>query len=161
MSQSFTDNKNRKWDLSLSVTTIKRVRSLTGVNILELLDRPAMLSEIAADPVTFVDVLYAIAKPQADAVNVTDEQFGEGLAGDSIERATESFLEALVDFFPGARKATLRRVLSRAMQHLTTAEAALMTALADGSIDKAIDEALNVSAKSTTSPAVLASTPAA
>lgn len=159
--QSFTDTANRRWDLTLSIATVKRVRNLTGVDILAMLDRPQLLSDLAADPVAFVDVLYVIVKPQADTAGVTDESFGESLDGTSIESATDAFLEALVDFFPGARRATLRRVLAKTMEHKARAEATLKTALDDGTIDRAIDESLTAGETSTSSPAASASTPPA
>jgi hypothetical protein len=158
--KAFNDTKNRRWDLSLSIATVKRVRNLTDVDLLSILDKPELLSDLASDPVQLVDVLYIIVKPQADAINVTDEQFGESLDGESIEKATECFLEALVDFFPGARRATLKRVLDRANQFHQKSEATLTAALADGSIDKAIDDAIG-GATSTKSPDELALTPAA
>jgi hypothetical protein len=158
--KSFNDTENRRWDLSLSIATVKRVRNLTDVDLLSILDKPELLSDLAADPVRLVDVLYVVCKPQADAMGVTDEQFGESLDGQSIESATECFLEALVDFFPGARRATLKRVLDRANQFHQKSEATLMTALSDGSIDKAIEDALIGGETSTKSPAELASNPA-
>ena len=138
----FTDTANRRWNLSINVGTVKRVRELTDVDLLAILDRPQMLNDLAGDPVRFVDVLFVVIKPQADSLNVTDEQFGESLDGSSIESATDAFLEALVDFFPGARKATLQKVLRRAKETSEKAEATLNQALADGTIDQAITDAL-------------------
>jgi len=139
----FTDTANRRWNLSINVGTVKRVRELTDVDLLAILDRPQMLNELAGDPVRFVDVLFVIIKPQADSLDVTDEQFGETLDGSAIEAATDAFLEALVDFFPGARKATLQKVLRRAKENSDKAEAMLTQALADGTIDQAITDALS------------------
>jgi hypothetical protein len=158
--KAFNDTKNRRWDLSLSINTVKRVRNLTDVDLLSILDKPELLSDLASDPVRMVDVFYVIIKPQADALNVNDEQFGESLDGEAIEKATECFLEALVDFFPGARRATLKRVLDRANQFHRNAEAQLTAALADGSIDKAIDDAIG-GVTSTKSQAAPELTPAA
>lgn len=151
--KSFNDNTGRKWDVSLSIATVKRVRNLVEVDLLAILDKPELLNTIATDPVLFVDVLYVIVKPQADAIGLTDEAFGELLNGESIEQATEAFLEALVDFFPGARQATLRRVLDRANAHRTKTDADLNRLLSDGTIDAAIDKALTDGATSTNSPA--------
>src|SRR5690606_34815898 len=113
MSQ-FTDTANRRWSLSLNVNAIKRVRDLTGVNLLRVLDEPELLSQISADPIQFVDAVCAIVIPQAEELGVTGEQFGEAFDGEVIEAATSAFLEAVVDFFPGARRGTLRKVLDRA-----------------------------------------------
>ncbi len=138
----FTDTANRRWNLAINVGTVKRVRELTDVDLLAILDRPQMLSDLAGDPVRFVDVLFVVVKPQADQMQLTDEQFGEALDGSSIEAATDAFLEALVDFFPGARRATLQKVLGRAKEVSAQAEATLTRALTDGTIDQAITDAL-------------------
>jgi len=140
----FTDTANRRWNLSINVGTVKRVRELTDVDLLAILDRPQMLSELAGDAVRFFDVLFVMIKPQADQLQVTDEMFGESLDGAVIESATNAFLEALVDFFPGARKATLQKVLSRAKETNEKAEARLNLALTDGTIDQAISDALGI-----------------
>ncbi|HBJ34223.1 MAG TPA: hypothetical protein DDZ51_05545 [Planctomycetaceae bacterium] len=144
----FTDTENRRWNLSINVGTVKRVRELTNIDLLAILDRPQMLNDLAGDPVRFVDVLFVIIKPQADSLDVSDEQFGEALDGSAIESATDAFLEALVDFFPGARKATLQKVLSRAKETNAKAEAKLNQALSDGTIDQAITDALNTGLRS-------------
>ncbi len=140
--KSFTDSENRRWDVSLNVTTLKRVRNITDVDLLTVLDKPDLLTELAGDPVRFVDVLYVIVKPQADQLGVSDEQFGSALDGESIEHASNAFLEALVDFFPGARRAMLRRVMDRATQTKAETEQRIHKAIADGTVDKAIDHAI-------------------
>lgn len=151
---NFTDTAGRRWNLALSVGTVKRVRDLAGVDLLAVLDKPQSLIDLAGDPVRFVDVLYVVIKPQADQVGISDESFGESLDGETVEAATDAFLEALVDFFPGARKTTLKRVLDRAKSTARSAEAALTKALDDGTIDQAISEALaGVGTPSSNSPA--------
>jgi len=100
---SFTDNQGRAWRLDLNITAIKRVKSLTDVDLLGD-DYADTLVELGQDIVKLVDVLYAIAKPQADALEITDESFGEGLFGDSINDATNAFITSLVEFFPSEKK---------------------------------------------------------
>ncbi len=75
-----------------------------------MVDKPELLNQLAGDPIQFVDILYAVIKPQLDELGIDDVAFGESLDGESVERATEALLEGLVDFFPGARKAMLQRV---------------------------------------------------
>mgnify|MGYP007071574195 CR=1 FL=1 len=111
----FTDTAGRTWELSVTVGTIKRVRDLVGVDLYRLVDDSFRgLSELMADPVRLVDVLYCLCQGQAEAAKVTDEQFGQGLAGDVLAQASESFVEALIDFFPDARsRQNLRAVLEK------------------------------------------------
>lgn len=159
--QTFTDRTGRRWTLELTTNAAKRVRNLCSVNLLDVLDRPDTLRSLADDPILFVDVLYALCRPEADAAGITDEQFGEAFDGQAIENATEAFMGALVNFFQGARKATLQKIVDRAQKTQTHQETALMRAVNEGKIDEALDKVLPiVSPSSTRSEAPPESTPA-
>lgn len=115
----FVDAASRRWNVNITVATIKRVKELTGVNLgTVLMDEMKGLREITGDIMKAIDVVFAICKPQADALGVTDEQFGEALVGRNIEDCMNALLEALVDFFPSrqARMLQLIKDKSEAMQ---------------------------------------------
>lgn len=111
----FTDRQARSWAIDINVSQIKRVRDLLGVDLYRLIDdglRP--LSELLADPVRLVDVVFALVIDQAKQQGVSDDDFGRAMAGDSIQDAAEAFTEELFDFFPETRdRLTLRRVLTK------------------------------------------------
>jgi len=114
--RTFKDNASRSWSLALSIWTVKKVRDLLGVDLLDLggSDKPGdgLLYRLIADPVLLVDVLYVVCKDQADAAAVTDEQFGRAMGGDAIDAATKAFLEELADFTPSPRdRARARKVI--------------------------------------------------
>lgn len=115
--KTFKDNQGRQWSVVINVNAIKRVRSLIGINLLEVVDGE-LLEQLITDPVLLCDVIYALCKPQADAAGVSDEQFGQAMAGDAIDAATTAVLEELVDFFPSAK----RQVLSKALAKLKKLE---------------------------------------
>ena len=104
--KTFTDTAGRSWELAVNVSAIKRVRGLLGVDLLTVIEGE-LLNRLASDPILLADVLYALCKPQADAVGVSDEKFGAALAGDAIGAATEALLAELTDFFPQPRKGLL------------------------------------------------------
>lgn len=107
--QTFVDTAGRTWAVSVDVATVKRVRSLVDVDLLDLeKSMPAI-----ADPVTLCDVLYAIVQPQAEKAGVTDEQFGAAMGGDTLDAASNALLESLTLFFSGPRRETLRKVLEK------------------------------------------------
>ena len=107
---SFTDKAGQVWRLDLNITTIKRVKSLTDVDLLSD-DYADTLVDLGRDVVKLVDVLFAIVKPQTESAGITDEQFGEGLAGDVINDATDAFIGALIEFFPSEKKRRAFRVI--------------------------------------------------
>lgn len=94
----FTDTNKLDWTLDLTVGSIKRVQSLTGVNLLDAREG-SILVEIADDPIKMADILYAIVQPQASARNISDEAFGASLDGDTLRLAIEAFIDELIGFF--------------------------------------------------------------
>ena len=72
-----------------------------------------MIERLSSDVLLLVDVLYAAVQPQAERQNISDEQFGEGLAGDVISDATTALLEALVAFFPEPRRRLLKTAAAK------------------------------------------------
>jgi len=110
--KTFTDNAGHTWQVVINVAAAKRVRDLLGVDLLEA-GGGELLKRLAVDPILLVDVIYVLCKPQADAAQVGDEAFGEAMAGDVIDTATTALLEELVDFFPGPKRAVLRKALGK------------------------------------------------
>ena len=114
--RTFTDNAGRSWTLAINVDTIRRVRSLVDVDLLQAVEGK-LIERLAADPILLCDVIYVICKPEADQRSISDEEFGRGMAGDAIELATTSLLEELVDFFPKSRRQLLSKALAK-FRHL-------------------------------------------
>jgi hypothetical protein len=135
--QTFTDAAGRTWSLAVNVDAIKRVKALAGVNLLDVVEGK-LIERLVTDPVLLCDVLYALAKPEADAKGVTDEEFGRSMAGDAIDLATQALLEELVSFFPKGRRDLLRKALAK----LRTFEAMAIQAADRKLDDPALDERL-------------------
>lgn len=108
----FKDNKGRSWVVEVTAATFKRVKSLLGFDLASLAEnRWQGLMELANDPVRLVDVLYCVCKPEADRRDVTDEDFGEAMAGDAVMHAAEAFAEEYINFTPDPRtRVQLRRI---------------------------------------------------
>ena len=110
--RTFTDSAARTWTLSLTIDAAKRVRSLLDVNLLEPeKGDPPLLTRLGTDVILLCDVIYALVKPQADAAEVTDEQFGAALGGEVILAAQTAFYEEMVDFFRGLARKDLARAV--------------------------------------------------
>lgn len=93
----FKDLKNETWEIIINVAAIKKVRDLLHA---DLLDIQTTLPRLLGDPIFLVDVLYCLCKSQADAKSISDEQFGEGMAGNCLGFAKNSLIEELKSFFP-------------------------------------------------------------
>ena len=119
--KTFSDNKDRVWEVELNIRQMKRVRDTLGIDLINVISANKdgsvstdTLERVANDPILLVDILWVLCEGQAKPAGVTDEDFGSSLAGESIEEATRAFLDELVDFFPGARRLFLKKAVGLA-----------------------------------------------
>ena len=87
--RQFKDNfggAGRTWTVEINVATLKRVRGLTGTDLMQVIEG-TLIEKLIRDPILLCDIVYAICKPEADAATprITDEEFGKAMAGDAIE----------------------------------------------------------------------------
>jgi len=143
----FRDTTGRQWQLSVTAGTMKRVQALCGVNLYQIIEldddsKTSLLERLASDPILLVDVLYAVCKPQADQLHVSDSDFGEAMSGQTIDDASDALLQEIVDFFPEVKRQAMTRVLSAARRLRTAQEKQLMDLMQDPDFDRKIDSAL-------------------
>lgn len=114
--RTFKDNAGRTWTLAVNVHAIKVIKGLIGLDLYALVDGGFEgLGKLIGDPVRLVDVLFVLCKDEADRLGVSDEDFGRGMGGDSLARATDAFLAEYTDFFPDPRvRAGLAKVIEKA-----------------------------------------------
>ncbi len=140
--KTFTDNEKRDWTVEINVAALKRVRGLTGVDLMDILGG-SLIERLIRDPVLLCDVLYAACRPQAQERNLSDEDFGRAMAGDAIEHATAALLEELVSFCPSPRdRRSLGRVLDATRRVMDRARDLVELRIEGGELDRAIDAAL-------------------
>lgn len=154
----FKDHSGKCWNVEINVGAIRRVRDAVGIDLYKIIsDSLQGVGELMQDIVKFVDVLYLLCKPQLDAAKVTDEMFGESLSGDALERASNAFVEALIDFFPNQQaRNRLREFIEKRREvgkHLLEIAAEQMRTLDPK------EEASRLSKSFTNSPELSASTP--
>ncbi|WP_442511649.1 hypothetical protein SH528x_003334 [Novipirellula sp. SH528] len=110
--QKFIDRRGRVWIVDIDNTTLRRVKALTDVRLLDAIDGD-LITQLSSDPLLLGDVLFAICKPQADQQDVDDEAFAEGLAGDAIDEACKAVVDALIAYFPESRRRLLRKAADK------------------------------------------------
>lgn len=113
---AFKDSAGAIWEVAVTVGAIKRVRSLCKMD----LDNPhngdpSLAQVLTNDHVQLIDVIYAICKPQADAVGLTDEDFGGRLGGRAVGDAVKAFFEAWLDFFRNSGHPDKAMVIEQAL----------------------------------------------
>lgn len=157
----FKDQNGREWIIRIHAPIIEDIQNDTKAN-LRTIDG---LSELLADPVALVNVLWVCVRDQAAKLSVTSRAFGESLVGDSIEQAAEALVAAYRDFCP----ASTRKLIEESMKNAAAVEAKrqeLQLAVIQknhSELEQKIAEALSAiaSPNATGLPESSASTPAA
>lgn len=113
--RQFKDENGKPWTLSVNIGTVKAVKSLAKIDLLDLRDGN-LFTDLASDPVKLGDVLWVLCQEEAKAAGIGELQFATALAGDALEAATAALLEEIVDFFPKPQREVLRKALSKGRQ---------------------------------------------
>jgi len=149
--REFQDLRGQSWTLELTVGTVKRIRDLTKVNLLDLRGGK-LFEELAEDPLRVCEVLYAACKPQCVQRGLEQDGFLELFGGDGIAAATEAFLEELIDFFPPRIRTALRKAIEQARRVQEKMETALAAAAESPDLETRIEEAMMAPSSTPGSP---------
>lgn len=107
------DVSGRDWCTAINVNTVRRVKELAGVLLTDAADTD-LIERLHNDCMLLADVLYGVCEPQARERGIDSAAFGELLAGETIDRACESMMKDLVDFFPSGRRRAVQTILTAA-----------------------------------------------
>ena len=159
--KTFKDNAGRDWTVAVTTAAIKRLRGMLEIDLMDVVEGD-LLKKLYADPVLLVDVIYVLCKPQADAAEITDEQFGEAMAGDAIELATTALVDEIIGFFPNRRdRDRARKVMEKFRLASDRVQDALDLRADSPAIDREIDQLVeSVGEPSSDSPESQESIPA-
>ena len=103
----------KTWKLAITIGAVKRIKQDLGVDLLALQEGdPPLIQRLNTDLALLVDVIYSAVRPQAEAENVTDTQFGEAFGGEESYAAYQAFMEALADFFRLLHRPDLQRLVT-------------------------------------------------
>ncbi|MFW6159189.1 MAG: hypothetical protein ACOC8E_07520 [Planctomycetota bacterium] len=155
----FRDTQDRVWLVQITTATLKRVKALLDLDLGRMAADGSLYQVLANDPILLCDLLYAICKPEADARDVSDEDFGRGLAGDAIDDATTALMEGLIDFFPKGRRELHRKALDKFRALEARAIRNAEDRIASDELDRELERRLGSLSSATGSEASPGSTP--
>ena len=95
--RTFTDARGRTWTVAITVGGVQRVQESAGLNLLG-----GPMSDLIGsmvDPVLVATVLFAICRPQANALGVTAEDFANAFDGRAFDAGLHALFMAWADFF--------------------------------------------------------------
>jgi hypothetical protein len=153
--KAFTDASGRSWEVTVNVNAIKRVRDLLAVDLLDVANSD-LLTRLADDACLLVNVLFVLCKPAADALKVTDEDFGRAMVGGALDAASAALMQDLLDFFPRAQRL---KALGRMVTALR-AQGAMLKESSQTLAELNIEAPSTPGDSSTSAPASAALTPA-
>lgn len=166
--RKFTDCKGRTWEIEITWAAAQRLKKETGVDIDSLVPKPGDNKEISlqafqdfiTDGERLFPVVWALVRPEAERLNITCDQFGEGFNGEAFIAAGITFTAALIDFFPNhLRRSLLAAVKEKGMQAQIAAAKRLTKELdkidPDKAVNEHIDEALRKSSGEQPEPQAL------
>jgi len=109
----FRDSAGREWNVTLNLGTAKLVKKAHGFDFLgDGKEHPIL--RLAGDMELLGNVLWTLCERQARERNITEQDFGEAIAGDSLDAAVNALAEAYSDFSPNPkRRETLKRLWAR------------------------------------------------
>lgn len=110
---TFKTNDGTEWKVAVNVGTIKRCQDDTGLRLTDLFSNEAKIGEFFADDVRFCTVLYAVIRPQAEAVGKEIDDFLATIDGTVIEGAVEALLAEVADFFQEPRRGLIKKTLAK------------------------------------------------
>lgn len=158
--KTFVDTADRTWSIHLTIDSVKRVKSLLDVNLLDLLGGSTpLLTRLGTDVVLLCDVIFVLIKTQADEKGVTDEQFGAALGGEAILGAQSAFYEELIGFFQGMGRKDMVRAVTAQRNLIDKAVQRIASHLDAIDLDKMLEETIGKSSTSSQAAAALIPAP--
>lgn len=116
--RKFIDLFGREWVFEVNVGSVMQVKQQNDLLLPSLFDDELKpMTTFLKDVIKVVDVMWTLVEPQAkfmkwkrpvqtengqtleDAIGVSPIEFAQGLAGDTLEQATEALLRSVGDFF--------------------------------------------------------------
>jgi len=120
---AFSTTDGTRFLVPVNYLTVKRVRELCGVNVLDILGPGDQLSGFLADDVQLLEVVCAVVRPQLKELNWSDDQFFSVVDGEVIRSATNCLMDEVTEFFPEPRKGLVAKVIAKVRAAAATLEA--------------------------------------
>lgn len=121
MQHTVKDTAGRVWDFAVTYQTRRRLLSETGLDILRIIEDEKILATLSTDLDALFTCLLVVTEGQRAERGVSEDEFAAALDADTAEAMGREFMAAVVDFFPQARRAPMRSLLSKAAEAVDVA----------------------------------------
>ena len=125
---TFTTLNGTRLQVEVTMLTVKRVRDLCAVDVLDIFGRNDQLGGYLMDNVKLMEVVCAVVRPQLQGLGWSDDEFFAQLNGECLARAADCLLDGVADFFQEPRKGLVKMMLAKAREATQAIEAQQMQA---------------------------------
>jgi len=105
----FSDTTGAAYECRVTVATYLQLKTELQVDLNDI-GKGDLLDRLSQDVQLLVDVVWLIAKPPD---GVTKDAFLAALDGETLEAAFHAVLDAIIDFFPPAKRGPLRNLMEK------------------------------------------------
>lgn len=137
----FKDLKGREWRLQITVGTIRKVRSVLGLDLYDV-SSEGFIQVIVDETEKLIDMFYLILEDQAKELGVDGQGFAEGFSGEVIDEATTAFLDELTNFFPRSKREPVKKLLAKTQKLVSIATERMMEKIDDINEKEIVDMAM-------------------
>jgi len=96
--KTFKDSAGRAWTIDVNVGSLKRVRAVAQVDLLDVHDT-ALYPRILTDSVFAAGIAWAFVSDAAQKIPITQDQFDAALNETAAEEMAAAIVGAMHDFF--------------------------------------------------------------
>lgn len=116
---SFTDTKGQQWDIDLVRSTLAKIHSRTGVDLLQIFeldvdDNLSKLGEFIADEARLIEILSVACERQMVERSLTKVDFGDLFKADELLAAADALCREAATFFQIRQRSLILGVLDTA-----------------------------------------------
>ena len=123
---TFRDTAGREYEIKFNVGKAGRLKSVLGVDLLDLTAIQQLMAKLAHDRVLLCRALFLASKPVQEGLTVAEDDFWDAMDADTLDAALEAFVGGLIEFYPKARKvliaawAKVNQLQTRALEEAET-----------------------------------------
>ena len=104
------DKDGKDWNCEITVKVLKQIKQRLGVDFMDVTNA---VKKLMTDVYFLCDALYIIHEDECRAKNLTDEDFGALLVGETIDNATKALIDSLIYFFPIQQREMLEKITKK------------------------------------------------
>lgn len=104
------DKDGKDWNCEITVKILKQIKQRLGVDFLDVTNA---VKKLMTDVYFLCDALYIIHEDECKRKNLTDEDFGSLLVGETIDNATKALIDSLISFFPIQQREMLEKITKK------------------------------------------------